>query len=77
MTMRKQVNYTSSVVDGRFIEKSGQKTNCVGGEQYTWSVNYFRCIMHSKSPVVNLAEPTNIFGGQMSSIMQQSLVTNI
>ena len=43
-----------------------------------WSVNFFRRTMHSKSAVVNLAEPSwNTFGKQMSSNMQQSIVTCI
>ena len=43
-----------------------------------WSVNFFRRTMHSKSPVMNLAEPSwNTFGEQVSSSMQQSVVTGI
>ena len=34
--------------------------------------------MHSKSPVVNLAEPSwNAFGKQVSNSVQQSIVTDI
>ena len=43
-----------------------------------WSVNFFRRILHTKSPVVNLGEPTwNTLAEQMSSNMQQSIVTDI
>ena len=43
-----------------------------------WSVNFFRRTMHSKSPVVNLAELSwNAFGKQVSSSVQQSIVTDI
>ena len=38
------------------------------------SVNFFRQTMHSKSPVVNLAEPSwNTFGEQVNSCVQQSI----
>ena len=46
--------------------------------RYFWSVNFFSRTMHSKCPVVNLAEPTwNTFNEQVGSNMQQSIVTDI
>ena len=45
---------------------------------FNQSVNFFRHTMHSKSPGVNITEPPwNTFGEQMSSSVQQSIVTDI
>ena len=42
---------------------------------YFWSVNSFRHTMHSKSTVVNAAEPSwNAFGKQVSNSVQQPVV---
>ena len=39
------------------------------------SVNFFRRTIHSKSPIVNVAEPTwNDFSKQVNSIVQQPFV---
>ena len=43
---------------------------------FYWSVNFFRHTIHSKSTVVNLAEPSwNAFGKYVSSSVLQSIVT--
>ena len=43
-----------------------------------WSENFFSHTMHSKFPVVNVAESSwNAFGKQVSSSVQQSIVTDI
>ena len=43
-----------------------------------WSVNFFRRIMHSKSPVVNLAERREtLFTNKWLAVCKQSIVTDI